>query len=189
MGPETFGGVGVLSFIAVTAFLVVISRRSLANPRCHGFYRFFTFEGTLALVLLNSHVWTNNPNLMLGRISLVLLYLAIAVAICGLWFFRRSGGHSIRRDAPENFSFENTATLVTWGIYGYIRHPMYTSLMLLAWGAFAKEVTVIGVALVLLTTALSVATAKVEERENLEFFGESYRSYMRTSKMFIPYLF
>jgi hypothetical protein len=69
MGSETFDDVRVLSFILVTVFLAGISRRSLANPRCHGFYRFFAFEGVLALVLLNFHVWTNNPKLTLGRVA------------------------------------------------------------------------------------------------------------------------
>ena len=159
------------------------------SPRCHGFYRFFVFEGALALVLLNLHVWTDNPNRTLQAVSSVLLFSSIPVGIYGFWLITRSKEHSPRDGAPENFAFENTTQLITHGVYTYIRHPMYTSLLLLAWGALVKEISVIGIAIVLLTTAFLIATAKVEERENLKFFGSAYRSYMGTSKMFIPYVF
>jgi len=32
-------------------------------------------------------------------------------------------------------------------------------------------------------------TARVEERENIERFGEQYRQYMKKSRMFIPFIF
>jgi protein-S-isoprenylcysteine O-methyltransferase Ste14 len=33
-----------------------------------------------------------------------------------------------------------------------------------------------------------VLTARVEERENLRYFGEAYREYMQHSRMFIPFV-
>jgi protein-S-isoprenylcysteine O-methyltransferase Ste14 len=32
-------------------------------------------------------------------------------------------------------------------------------------------------------------TAKADEAECLQFFGDEYQAYMRRSKMFIPYIF
>jgi len=43
--------------------------------------------------------------------------------------------------------------------------------------------------LVLATSAFLVATARVEEAENLQQFGTDYAVHMRTTKMFIPFLF
>jgi protein-S-isoprenylcysteine O-methyltransferase Ste14 len=40
----------------------------------------------------------------------------------------------------------------------------------------------------LATLSLSV-TAKIEEAENLRYFGEAYHTYMRQTKMFVPFLF
>jgi len=34
-----------------------------------------------------------------------------------------------------------------------------------------------------------VATAKVEERKNIRFFGPVYEAYMKRTRMFIPFLF
>ena len=66
---------------------------------------------------------------------------------------------------------------------------MYSSLLLLAWAAFVKDVSLVGTLMVLATTAALVATARVEERENLEFFGERYREYMAQTKLFIPFVY
>ncbi len=38
-------------------------------------------------------------------------------------------------------------------------------------------------------TAFLVATAKVEEAENILFFGTSYHAYIKRTKMFIPFVF
>jgi len=79
--------------------------------------------------------------------------------------------------------------LVKRGAYKYIRHPLYSSLLLFAWGVFFKDVSFPSTALVLLASSFLVATAKVEEDENLKKFGDEYRAYLKTTKMFIPFLF
>ena len=43
--------------------------------------------------------------------------------------------------------------------------------------------------LALLCTLFMTATARIEERENIEYFGADYEVYMRQSKMFIPWVF
>jgi len=78
---------------------------------------------------------------------------------------------------------------VEYGLYRYVRHPMYGSLLLLGWGAFFKHLSLPAVFLVLWITFFVVVAAKVEERENRKFFGSAYTDYMRRSKMFIPWLF
>jgi protein-S-isoprenylcysteine O-methyltransferase Ste14 len=89
---------------------------------------------------------------------------------------------------PENFSFENTVHLVQTGIYRYVRHPMYGSLLLLTWGACCKHFAPLSLVFSCLITVFLIATAKSEELENVRFFGDSYRSYAKQSKMFIPYV-
>ena len=99
------------------------------------------------------------------------------------------GGQQEREDSPETLGFENTAQLVTGGLYRYIRHPMYSSLLFLAWGGYLKQVTVITSLAVLIATIAFFITARMEERENTEVFGDEYRAYMQKSRMFIPFLF
>ena len=66
---------------------------------------------------------------------------------------------------------------------------MYSSLLLLAWGAFLKHISLFSVVVVGATSLLLYATARAEERENLAFFGGVYREYMKRTRMFLPFLF
>jgi len=62
-------------------------------------------------------------------------------------------------------------------------------LLVLAWGVFFKHPSLIGSALALAATAFLVATARIEETENMNKFGDDYAVYMKTTKMFIPFVF
>lgn len=180
---------GVLPFVLASAFFLLVSRRALKNPRSHGFYRFFVFEGILILFLLNAPYWFRDPFSVRQAASLAMLCGALYCVVQGVRLLKQKGGRRKGDTSPENLAFENTAHLVTEGIFGYIRHPMYTSLMLLAWGLFLKHITLPGLVVVTATTVLVVVAAHMEERENLAFFGPRYRDYMRRTRRFIPFLF
>ena len=176
-------------FIIFTLFLVRFSKRALSNSRTHGFYRFFVFEGILLLVLLNYPYWFEDPFSPTHLLSWSLLLTSIVFIINSLMMLKQSGGHAEREDMPENLSFENTVHLVETGVYRYIRHPMYSSLLFLAWGAFLKHTTPLTGVLILAVSGFLTACARVEERENIRFFGPVYDEYMQRTGMFIPRLF
>ena len=100
----------------------------------------------------------------------------------------QKGGLDESRENKDLFRVEKTAYLVTQGIYHYIRHPLYGSLLCLSWGIFFKSISGLTFMLVCATSIFIVFAAKMEERENCDYFGDEYRSYMRRTKMFIPYL-
>ena len=99
------------------------------------------------------------------------------------------GGQRDGQINAENFGFENTSSLVTTGIYHYIRHPMYSSLLLLTWGTLVKNITVLSLLLALVATGFLLVAARFEERENMAYFGDVYREYMTRSKKFLPGLY
>lgn len=94
-----------------------------------------------------------------------------------------------QRVDSELLAFERTTKLVRSGIYRYIRHPLYSSLVLLNWGAFFKRPNLPGTLLTIIATIFLIATAKTDERECIQIFGADYRDYMKQTKMFIPYIF
>jgi protein-S-isoprenylcysteine O-methyltransferase Ste14 len=85
--------------------------------------------------------------------------------------------------------FEKTTSLVTTGAYRYIRHPLYSSLLFLTWGVFFKNPSWLGGLLGVMATSFLVATARIEEAEDIRFFGPAYRAYMNGTKMFVPFVF
>ena len=178
----------ILLFILFTLILVFISRKALRNPGCHGFYRFFVFEGVLFLVLYNHPFWFIDVFGPRQIISWLLLAASIVFVVLGLHTLRKAGGSQARAEAPENFAFENTTSLVTEGIFHYIRHPMYGSLLLLTWGAFFKHLSMPGLLAAVIATVFVLAAGIIEERENLAFFGPAYLEYRKTTKMFLPFL-
>jgi len=175
-------------FVIGTLFFLYFSRRAMRNPGVHGFYRFFVFEAILTLILLNHPRWFRDPFSPLQSLSWCLLAASVFFVIHAVILLRKHGGYALRENAPENHFFENTVHVVEEGLYRYVRHPMYSSLLFLAWGAFFKHITLINTALVLLATILLAATAKIEEKENIRFFGAAYADYMRRSRMFIPWV-
>ena len=65
---------------------------------------------------------------------------------------------------------------------------MYGSLLFLALGAMFKDITVVTALLTSVALVFIFLTAKIEEKENLEFFGPDYEDYIKRSKMFIPFI-
>ena len=176
-------------FIVVSILLAVLSRASLREPRSHGFYRYFAWLAIVALILINVPSWFRDPLSALQLVSWSLLVGSLVMVIDGTRQLRAKGRPDENREDETLLSIERTTELVTTGIYGYVRHPMYSSLLLLAWGALLKHPSWKAVALAVAATGFLLATARVEEQENLRFFGGAYRVYMHKTKLFVPYLF
>ena len=175
-------------FVGISVPIVWVSRRSLLHLRSHGFARFFAFEAILALILVNLPHWFADPFGARQLVSWFLLGVSVMHVVWGFALLRRLGGSRPAAEASPAFEWENTGHLVTSGIYGYIRHPMYSSLLFLAWGALLKSVTVEALVLCALASVALVLTARAEEAENLTRFGQEYRDYMKRTRLFVPFL-
>lgn len=179
----------LITFIFASAGIAYVSRASLRSPGSHGFYRFFAWELILALFLLNVNDWFRDPFSAHQIVSWLTLILSAFLVVHGIHLLRKVGKPDNQRDKDgPTISFEKTTTLIQVGAFKYIRHPLYSSLLFLAWGVFFKAPSWAGGALALSATAFLVATAKVEEAEDIRFFGPAYQAYMKHTKMFIPFL-
>lgn len=177
-------------FIVVSSIIVAVSWKSLQQPGSHGFYRFFAWEAILALIVINMPFWFRNPFAWNQILAWALLILCMIPLVFGVQALRTRGKPVEKREGePSLLAFEKTTALVTSGIYQYIRHPLYSSLFLLAWGAFFKSPSWIGAALAVTATFFLVATAKADEAECTRFFGPQYQDYMKQTKRFVPYIF
>jgi protein-S-isoprenylcysteine O-methyltransferase Ste14 len=177
-------------FIVGSLIITAISWKSLQQPGSHGFYRFFAWETILALFALNMRFWFTQTTAWNQIISWSLLLICLIPLAFGVQSLRTRGKPAAQREGePALLAFEKTTALVTSGIYHYIRHPLYSSLFLLAWGIFFKSPSLPGMILALLASIFLVATAKADEAECTRFFGTPYQDYMKTTRMFVPYIF
>lgn len=179
----------VIGFVLGSLILIHVSRASLRSPNSHGFYRFFAWEAILGLFALNVPFWLRDPFSWNQIIAWFLLLVSLIPLGFGAHSLRTRGKPGQQRAGdPSLLAFEKTTTLVTSGIYKYIRHPLYSSLLLLTWGIFFKLPSLPGMALAAVSTTFLIATAKTDEAECTRFFGNQYQEYMKHSKGFIPYI-
>ncbi|MDP2914189.1 MAG: isoprenylcysteine carboxylmethyltransferase family protein [Candidatus Aminicenantes bacterium] len=168
-------------FAAGSALIIWLSWAvSIRARRYHGIARFFAFESILALFLLNVRVWFHDPWSALQILSWILLSGSILLAAGSISLYLKF--------AVPRGQFENSTRLVETGIYRFIRHPMYGSLMLLGLGIFLKRVTALTSALAFVVVLALCLTALIEEGEMRARFGEDYTAYRRRTKTFIPFL-
>lgn len=177
-------------FVVVSVILIAISWKPLHKPHSHGFYRFFAWECILGLFLVNVKFWFYEPFAWNQIVAWLLLIICLVPLVLGVHSLRTRGKPARQREGDSSLlAFEKTTMLVTSGIYQYIRHPLYSSLFLLTWGVFFKFPSGIGAILSGMSTLFLVLTAKADEGECIQFFGAQYLDYMKSTKMFVPYIF
>jgi len=121
--------------------------------------------------------------------SPVASYLGVAADIAAIWLFYRT-----HRDLGHNWSvsldLRESHTLVTTGIYGTVRHPMYAGFWLMAlaqvlllpnWVAGPAGLVGFGV--------LFFGRIGREEEMMISAFGEEYRAYMRRTARVLPWFY
>lgn len=129
------------------------------------------------VVLAGLHSLSQTPNIT----GVVLLIIS---ALVGIW--------AITANRPGNFNVlplpKQHAQLITHGPYRWIRHPMYTSVLLFCLACASVLSTPLGVLLwIALVITLSLK-ARLEERYLMQSF-EAYAQYMQRTGRFLPKLF
>ncbi len=81
---------------------------------------------------------------------------------------------------------DNLSKLTTTGFYRYIRHPLYTSGLVLIWLIPRMTVNLLTINLAL--TAYILIGATLEERKLIAEFGQEYKDYIISTPMLIPFL-
>jgi protein-S-isoprenylcysteine O-methyltransferase Ste14 len=129
--------------------------------------------GAFRHVLVTREAWRE-------ALGLLLLVSGLAFAVWARVVIGRSwGGPMTRKDDPE---------LVTSGPYRFVRHPIYSGILLAALGT-AVGLTWSWLVVFALATLYFLYSATVEERYLTDQFAEPYPAYQRATKMLVPFLF
>jgi protein-S-isoprenylcysteine O-methyltransferase Ste14 len=174
---------GILSLV-----VIAVSWRTLFKIRSHGFYRFIGWECILWLFAHNYKYWFEYPFQLNQIFSWILLIISAYMVITGVLLMKKLGKASKRRNEDALYQFEQTTELIDVGIFKYIRHPLYSSLIFLTWGIYLKCPDLQLLFIALLSTLSLYITAIFDEKECIQYFGKKYIDYKKRSKMFIPFL-
>ncbi|MGO6724217.1 protein-S-isoprenylcysteine O-methyltransferase [Rhizobium ruizarguesonis] len=106
-----------------------------------------------------------------------------------MWVFRRTH-KQLGRNWSITLEIRQQHELICAGPYALVRHPMYTSFLLMGLSqALLLPNWVAGMAGLIGFAVLFFLRVDKEERMMLEVFGPQYQAYMAKTKRIIPYLY
>ncbi|AJD39888.1 isoprenylcysteine carboxylmethyltransferase family protein [Rhizobium sp. SEMIA 4085] len=115
--------------------------------------------------------------------------LGVVLFAAAMWVFRRTH-KELGRNWSITLEIRDQHQLICSGPYAFVRHPMYTSFLLMGLGqAFLLSNWIVGLAGLIGFAILFFLRVDKEERMMLEIFGAQYRAYMDRTKRIIPYLY
>jgi protein-S-isoprenylcysteine O-methyltransferase Ste14 len=137
----------------------------------------FHFVGTeRALRIAQSY---QTRSVILGAIGSVLVLLGVGLAVFARFYLGRNWGMPMsRKEDPE---------LVTSGPYAFVRHPIYSGIILAMLGSAIGESIYWTLPLVLFAAYFIYSARREEELMRQQFPGQ-YPAYMRRTKMIVPFV-
>ncbi len=110
------------------------------------------------------------------------LFLGLIALLIFLWVLR-----SLGQNFSTTLTIHKNQTLVTWGPYRWVRHPMYTSVVLLWVGfLFLSTNWFIGLTGILAFLWAIVIRTPKEEQMMIDRFGDEYIAYMKHTGRYLP---
>ncbi len=114
-------------------------------------------------------------------------WLGAAIFLVVLWLLWRSHADLGLNWSPT-LQITQQHSLVTRGVYAYIRHPIYAAMWLWGIAQVLLHNWIAGLATLVLFTPVYFRRVPREEQMMIDHFGDEYRSYMQRSGRVIPKL-
>lgn len=117
----------------------------------------------------------------LSASSYTLIILSILLVFWAILAMQKSKLRILPEPSPN-------ATLITNGPYRFIRHPMYTAILLGSAGLLINQFTWLHLALVIALAIVLLIKLNWEEKMLSQKFDE-YKEYMKHTKRIVPFIF
>jgi protein-S-isoprenylcysteine O-methyltransferase Ste14 len=192
-----WGGVVFFTLLYAVALLFVPFYRKMNRKPATAYLAFvlaFAIEMhgiPMSMMLISWVIGKNLPEGVLWGHTLVQwvghtgMYINIGCATVAMALII-SGWHAIYHKYWKTET--GRGTLVTSGIYKYIRHPQYTGFLLLTTGMLAEWATLPMLVMFPFMVWMYVRLARKEEKDMVAEFGEEYVAYRLRTKMFLPFI-
>ncbi len=184
-GQIIFYVVGLLLFFLQPVTKQLIVRRHMPRVKA----RFNSASGVFLLLLVNLFVVAWFGYAEIGVLTDWAYYLGLSLSILAnaTYFW---GHQSLGRYFSSMVVVYQGHQLVEHGPYRFVRHPMYSSVLLgsIGVGLMAQSWAALGY--IVISNAILVAyRTSVEEKALISELGEQYISYTRRVKRLIPFIF
>jgi protein-S-isoprenylcysteine O-methyltransferase Ste14 len=169
-------------FLAVWGAYALRAKRTVNAPSTSlSWWRIVAvFAVFIALNFSGFHINISyRPTDVVGSIGVLICALGIAFAVWARIYLASNWGMPMSvKESPE---------LITTGPYAYIRHPIYTGVLLAMLGSALVTGPVWGIVM-LLFGGYFIYSALQEEKLLIKEFPEQYQAYKSRSKMLIPFI-
>ena len=187
--------------ITVSHWFKDLCRKVLGETFMRVWYRFLYtgVSGITAAVAL--YLIAQPPDRILWEPPVWLRWLLRGVQLAGLLFgaqafqyldkwefmgFRQVWRYVTKGEVAGNLEGLTDRELVTTGVYGIVRHPLYVAGIIIF--TFSPVITVNGLTLTVLADLYFLFGMFIEERRFLRIFGDRYREYMKRVPRIFPTL-
>jgi len=114
--------------------------------------------------------------------------LGVVLGGISVWYF-----YQIHRTLGNNWSpfleIRESHELITTGVFRYIRHPMYASLLIGAVSSLFLTANMLVFAVIAMGVGCFIFTRLHDEELLMEKqFGEAYKNYKKNSKRLLPFI-
>lgn len=113
-------------------------------------------------------------------------WIGVAIALAGFALLQWAQA-TLGKNWSDTPRMMKEQTLITSGPYRFIRHPIYTAFLLILGSTFFISANwLIGLCWTGMTVLEILSRIQFEESLMLEYFGEQYRDYMKTTGRLLP---
>jgi protein-S-isoprenylcysteine O-methyltransferase Ste14 len=114
--------------------------------------------------------------------------LGIILAILGV-IIAIAARRKLASNWSSNVEFKKDHTLITTGIYAYMRHPIYTGIACMGVGTFFVFHSLLSLLFLVVMVTFCVFKLKKEEVLLMKHFPKEYPEYKKKTKALIPFIY
>jgi len=119
----------------------------------------------------------------------MITYLGLALIVIGV-IIRLIIIKSLGSFFTANVTIKQNHKLKTDGFYRFLRHPSYTALLLSFIGFGISLNNWISLMIIVITILIVfINRIRIEEKVLIEYFGQEYLDYKKTTKALIPFIY
>lgn len=185
--------------ITVTRWFKHFCKRTLGDAFMRSWYRAFYNAVSFVTILVAFHFIARVPDHRLWIAPLWLQWSMRVIQLAGLAFgalafeyldgaefmgFKQVWRYVAHREVAGNLEGLTQKELVTSGVYGIVRHPLYLAGIVIF--TFNPNITVNNLTITVLADLYFIFGMFIEERRFLRIFGDQYREYRKRVPRLVP---